>query len=171
MSRTNVTGLVFLFIVLVVLQIGLFDKIHLFGYATPLLSIYFIIKLPAQINKSWLQIWSASIGMAIDLFTGTLGLNLLACVVSAFLRPAILKLFEPRDQVEDYMPSFTSLGGQWMFIRYAVAMTLLHHFCIFTVETFSLFNLWSLLLHIIASSILTVLLIIACESMRIDWLQ
>ncbi|GHT76586.1 rod shape-determining protein MreD [Bacteroidia bacterium] len=171
MSRTNVIGLVFLFIVLVVLQIGLFDKIHLFGYATPLLSIYFIIKLPARINKSLLLIWAAFLGLTIDLFTGTLGLNLLACVVSAFLRPSILKLFEPRDQLANYLPSYISLGGQWMFIRYAVAMTLLHHFCIFTVETFVLFNLWNLILHIIASAILTILLIIACESLHIDWLQ
>ncbi|MDR1682755.1 MAG: rod shape-determining protein MreD [Candidatus Symbiothrix sp.] len=170
MSRTNVFGLIVLFIVLVLLQIGLFDKIHLFGYATPLLSIYFIIKLSSQTNKSLQLIWSALLGLTIDALTGTLGLNLLACVVAAFLRPFILKLFEPRGQLEDYIPSFRSLDPK-MFIRYAVVMCLIHHFLIFTVETFSLFNFFGLILHIATSSILTVLLIIACESLHLDYLE
>ena len=168
MSQKGIIGFVIFFLLLVILQVILLDKIHLFGYATPLLSIYFLIKLPAEINRSLLLLLAATLGLTLDLLTGTLGFNLLACVVLAFLRPVILSLFASRDQYENYIPSFDSLNTR-MFILYVLLMTFLHHALIFSIESFSLFHFWNLVLRIAASVILTVLIILACESKRWNW--
>ena len=168
MSRTGIIGFVIFFFLLIVLQVMLFDKIHLFGYATPLLSVYFLIKLPAEINRSLSLLLAAALGLTLDFLTGTLGLNLLACVVLAFLRPAILRIYAQRDHFGDYIPSYSSLNSRAM-IFYTLFMTFLHHTLIFSVESFSLFHFWNLILRIVTSVILTGLIILACESLRLNW--
>jgi rod shape-determining protein MreD len=161
MSSTSVKQ-IGLFILLVFLQVVLFDKIHLFGYATPLLYVYFILKLPADMNRNWIMILSALMGLCIDLFNYTLGLNMLACVVAGFMRYYSLKLFAPRDIFTTYIPSFATFG-KWLFIRYAGLVVLLHQFVLFVVESLSLFDPLLLLYRIVGSFILTMFLIFSFE--------
>jgi rod shape-determining protein MreD len=154
-----------LFILLVVLQVWLFNKIHLFGYITPLLSVYFIIKLPGDINRNTVLILAAFWGLTIDFFEYTLGVNMLACVITAFIRPYLLKMYVPRDLFDYYTPAFGTLGMA-VFLRYAAVMTFIHHFFVFTIESFSFFDPVSLFFRIIGSTVLTILLIFACESIN-----
>ena len=165
MSNTAI-GRFFLFILLILLQITLFDKIHLFGYATPLLYIYFIIKLPGNINRNLILFLSAILGLCVDVFNSTLGLNMLACVLIGFSRTLFLNWMAPRDLFEDYIPSFQSFG-MWPFLRYAFIMTLFHHLILFTSEALSFLDIISLTFRIAGSVILTILLIFACESITI----
>ena len=162
MSNTAI-GRFFLFILLILLQIILFDKIHLFGYATPLLYIYFIIKLPGHINRSLELFLSAILGLCVDWFDSTLGMNMLACVLIGFFRSFFLEWMAPRDLFEKYTPSFHSLG-MWSFLRYAFIMTLFHHIILFTSESLSFFDPLALFFRITGSVILTIILIFACES-------
>jgi rod shape-determining protein MreD len=152
-----------MFILLVTLQVGLFNEIHLFGLATPLLYIYFVIKLPVDMNRNVVMILSALIGLVIDMLSFTLGINVLACVFIGFFRFYFLKLFSPRDVFESYSPSFSTFGIA-LFLRYAALMTLLHQVVLYTAESFSLFEPVSLSLRIGGSFILTLLLIFAFES-------
>ena len=156
----------FLFILLILLQITLLDKIHLFGYAVPMLYIYFIIKLPGNMNRNWVLFLSAVLGLCVDWFNFTLGINMLACVSIGFCRKFFLAWLAPRDLFEDYMPSFHSFG-MWPFLRYALIMTLLHHIIVFTCEALSFFDLLALFFRITGSVILTISLIFACESITL----
>ena len=157
----------FSFILLVFMQVWLFNKIHLFGFVTPLLYIYFVIKLPVDLNRNWVVILSALMGLTIDLFNFTLGMNMLAATIIAFFRFYLLKLFAPRDVFETYVPSFSTFGKA-LFFRYALLMTLFHQIILFTSESFSLFDPLSLVLRVIGSTILTMLLIYTLESLRLD---
>ncbi|MDR1527600.1 MAG: rod shape-determining protein MreD [Dysgonamonadaceae bacterium] len=161
------TGRILLFILLIILQIALFDRIHLFGYATPLLYIYFIIKLPGTMNRNWVLLLAAFLGLCIDLFNHTMGMNMLACVVIGFFRYFFLDWFAPRDLYENYFPSFRSLGRA-KFLRYAFVMTVLHHIILFTAESLSFFDPLALIYRIIGSVVLTILLIFAFESIDFD---
>jgi rod shape-determining protein MreD len=156
---------VLLFILLVFLQVWLFNKIHLMGYATPLLYIYFIIKLPGDMNRNMVMILSAFIGLCVDLFEYTLGLNMLACVVAGFVRYYFLKLFAPRDIFESLVPSFDSFGRA-LFLRYAGTVTFLFLMILFITESLSLFDPLTLIFRIAGSFILTMLLIFAFESIN-----
>ncbi|MCL1934075.1 MAG: rod shape-determining protein MreD [Candidatus Azobacteroides sp.] len=159
--------LILLFILLVFLQIWLFDNIHLFGFATPLLYIYFLIKLPISMNRNVVILLSALLGFIIDIFGGTLGLSMTVLVIVGFLRYYLLKLFAPRDVFDDYFPSFSTFG-KFLFMRYAVIITLIHIFLLYMIESFSLFTPVLLLLRIAGSFTLTILLIFAFECVTID---
>ena len=164
MSNTAI-GRFFLFILLILLQVTIFDKIYIFGYAVPLLYIYFIIKLPGHINRSLLLFLSAVLGLCVDLFNSTLGINMLACVSIGFFRSVFLDWLAPRDLFEEYIPSFHSFGA-WPFFRYVFIMTLLHHIILFISESWSFFDSLALIFQITGSVILTILLIFACESIN-----
>jgi len=162
--------LILLFILLVFLQVWLFGNIHLFGFATPLLYIYFLIKLPINMNRNTVVGLSALLGFIIDIFSGTLGLTMLVMVIVGFLRYYLLKLFAPRDVFDDSMPSFSTLG-KLMFIRYAGVISFIHILLLYLIESFSLFTPLPLFLRVISSFTLTILLIFAFESVDIDILK
>ena len=154
-----------LFILLVFLQIWLFEKIHLFGFASPLLYIYFIIKLPVNMNRNAVLLLSALLGFILDVFNGALGLCMTVTVFVGFLRYYLLKLFVPRDIFENYIPSFSTFG-KILFLRYAGVMTMVHVLLLYYIETLSLLNIGLLFLHVTGSFILTFLLIFAFESIN-----
>lgn len=159
-------GQILRFIVLVFLQIGLFNRIHLGGYAIPLLYIYYIIKMPLDTNRSAVLILSASMGLCIDIFNYTLGLNMLSCTVIGFLRYFLLKLFSPRDVFEFCIPSIHSFG-KTLFFQYSSIVILLHQIVLFTTESLSTSSLSNLFLNIAGSSILTTAIIYIFENINL----
>ena len=158
--------LALLFVLLAFLQIWLFNGIHLFGFATPLFCIYFLIKLPINMNRNAALFLSSLLGFVIDIFSGTLGLNMMVMTILGFLRFYLLKLFIPRDTFEETVPSFNSLG-RFVFMRYAGVFILIQASLLYSIESFSLFTPALLLLRIAGSFILTFLLIFAVESVDI----
>ena len=165
MNKTAIQQ-IFLFILLVLLQIWLFNDIHLFGVATPFVYLYFTLKLPVKMNRNFVLILSALMGLIIDLFGFTFGLNMFVMVIVGFLRFYFLKLFAPRDIFEDYVPSFGTFGN-FMFVRYVGTMALIHVTLLHLMESFTLFDPLNLVLRILGSFILTVLLICALDSINI----
>jgi rod shape-determining protein MreD len=165
MSKTAIQQIL-LFILLILLQIWLFNNIHLFGVATPFAYLYFILKLPVKMNRNAVLLLSALMGLIIDLFGSTLGLNMFVMVIVGFLRIYLLKLFAPRDVYEDYVPSLETFG-RLMFVRYVGAVTLIHAVILHLMESFTLFDPINLGLRIIGSFILTVVLTYAFESINI----
>jgi rod shape-determining protein MreD len=165
--KVNVIHQVFLFFLLVFLQIWLFNSIHLCGLATPLLYIYFLIKMPVNMGRNTVLILSALMGLIIDIFEYTSGLNMLSLVIVGFSRYYLLKLFVPRDVFDIFTPSFTSLG-KLLFMRYAGTLALIHALILYVIESFTLFDPFMLLLRIVSSFILTTLFIFAFESVKFD---
>jgi len=157
--------LILLFFLLIFLQVWLFNNIHLFGVATPLVYIYFLIKLPIGMNRNVAMLLSALLGFIIDIFGNTLGLTMFAMVISGFIRYYLVKLFTPRDIPDDCIPSFDTFG-KFLFLRYAGVITLIHVFLLYSIESFSLFNPGVIFLRIISSFTLTFLLIFAFESIN-----
>jgi rod shape-determining protein MreD len=117
-------------------------------------------------NRNTALMLSALMGLIIDLFGSTLGLNMAVMVIVGFLRFYLLKLFAPRDVFEDYVPSFETLGN-FMFVRYAGTMALIHVTVLHLIESFTLFDPVKLVLRIFASFVLTVMLSCAIESINI----
>jgi rod shape-determining protein MreD len=125
-----------------------------------------MLKLPVKMNRNAVLILSALIGLVIDLFGSTLGLNMFVMVIVGFLRFYLLKLFAPRDVYEDYIPSFETFGN-FMFVRYVGTMTLIHVTILHLMESFTLFDPINLVLRILGSFVLSVLLICALESINV----
>jgi len=81
------------FILLLLLQVLVFNNMNLGGYLTPAIYVLFILLLPQSINKSMLLILGFGTGLTIDLFLNTPGLHAGATVLMAFARPGIIRLF------------------------------------------------------------------------------
>ena len=163
MKAISIFKEILLFIVLALLQVVLFNRISVFGVATPILYIYFLIKLPFGRNKFYVIISAFLLGLVIDIFLNTPGMNAAATTIIAMFRHFILNLFYPKDEYEDFVPGIHVAG--WAFVKYAVLMTVLHQTLLFFIESFTLFNLMGTLTRIGASSLLTIVLIITLDSL------
>jgi len=158
------------FILLVILQIWILNRIHLLGFAMPLFYVYFILKLPADMGKNSLLFTACFLGLVIDFFSYTLGFGMLACTVMGFSRHYALNAFAPRDMADSFVPSVETFGSL-LFLRYVVTLVVIHHIVFFTAESFTLFGLLSLLLKIAGSSVLTILLIWGAEQLKLGFLK
>lgn len=153
------------FVVLVLVQVLILNHIFLFSLATPFLYIYFILVLDKDVDRIPLMLTAFAIGLAVDIFSNTPGVNAGASVLLAFTRTGLLGLFAPRDEFENYEPGIYTIG-LWSFVRYAFVATLLHHTALFMLESFSVMQLGHLSLRILCSTLLTVVLIMAVEFIR-----
>ncbi len=158
------------FLLLVLLQVWVFNRIHLFGVATPLFYIYFILKLPIDMGRNWLLLISYLLGFVVDAFGYTLGINMLACTILGFSRHYLIGFFAPRDMVNSYVPSADTFGMS-LFIRYASLSVLIHHIVFFITESSSLSDPFMIILRILGSSLLTVLLIFGSEQLKFEFLK
>ncbi|SFK65059.1 rod shape-determining protein MreD [Proteiniphilum acetatigenes] len=152
-----------LFVALILLQTLLLNRISLFGIATPVLYIYFLLKLPVGRNLYYVITSAFLMGLIIDIFLNTPGMNAAAITIVAALRKNILGLFFEREGYDDFVPGINTAAGP--FVRFTIFMVLLHLTLLFFIESFTLFNLKNTLLRIATSSVITIPLIIALDSL------
>lgn len=153
------------FIGLVLLQVLILNNVHIAGYATPFLYIYLILKFESDTPRNVLMLWAFFLGLAVDVFSDTPGMNASAAVLLAFLRPAFLRLFVPRDMLESFVPAIRTMGIL-PFLKYLVVSVFVHHAMLLAIEFFSFAHIGTLLLRIATSTLLTVTCIMAVEGIR-----
>ena len=156
----------FWFVLLLMLQVLVFNHIHIFGYATPMPFIYFLLILHSETPR-WVYVsLGFCMGLAVDIFSNTIGESAGAMTFLGLITPNLLNAFGPSDKGDDgYMPSAQSM--QWgRFLRYVLSATAIYVTIFFVMECFSLFYLPTLLIHIVASVALTLFVIIAIERIR-----
>ncbi len=153
------------FVGLMLIQVLILNHIHLFGYATPFLYIYLILKFESGTSRNELMLWAFFLGLGVDMFSNTPGMNAAASVALAFARPLLLRLFTPRDLLESIVPSIRSLGNS-NFIKYVVMSVLIHHLILILIEYFSFTSIWLLLLRVVACVLFTVVCILCVEGIR-----
>ena len=150
---------------LALVQVLVLNNIFLFGVATPFLYIYPILILNRNLDRNILMVIAFAVGLAVDIFSNTPGVNAGASVLIAFMRPGVLRMYAPREEFDDFEPSIHVLGP-WPFLRYALTALLIHHAALFLLEAFSLTHIGYLSLRIVCSTLLTTLLVMAIEFIR-----
>ncbi len=153
------------FVGLALLQVLILNNVHIAGYATPFLYIYFILKFTSGTSRNELMLWAFFFGLTIDIFSDTPGMNAAASVFLAFIRSVLLRLFIPRDNMDSIIPSFKSMGIA-PFLKYTFSGVLLHSLALLSIEFFSFTSIWQLLLRVSACTILTLICILAVEGIR-----
>ena len=153
------------FIGLVLLQVLILNSVHIPGFSTHLLYIYFILKFSSGTSRNELMLWAFFFGLTIDIFSDTPGMNAAATVLLAFLRPSLLRLFMPRDNPDSLIPSFKTMGIS-PFLKYTTASVFVHSLALLSIEFFSFTSIWLLLLRVLLCTILTVTCIIAIEGIK-----
>lgn len=144
-----------LFVVTVLLQIFLFDNLSVSVYLNPLIYVAFIILLPLDTPPAVLLGAGLVTGVVMDASMGAAGINTVATLPIAFLRPAFMNLLCGRENVrEGGIPSPERLGRR-KFIDYLVLMVLVHHTIFFLLEALSWSHLLQTSIRIVVSSLVT----------------
>ncbi len=139
------------FVVLVLFQVLVVNHIRLGGYVHPYIYLIFVMLLPFNTPKWQILALGFTLGLIIDLFTGTPGLHAGATTLMAFCRPSIIRLISGNQKFESIQePSLGQLDGIWFF-RYVLIMVLIHHFALFFLESFSFKLIGQVLLRIVLS--------------------
>ncbi len=155
-----------IFILLILVQVLLFNNIQFSGYINPYVYIMFILLLPIEIPAWLLLILSFGTGLTMDIFSGSPGMHSSATVLAGFVRPYILRVIAPRDGYEAGSdPSMLTYGFRWFFI-YTVLMVLVHHTALFYLEVFRLTEFFRTLGRVLLSSLFSITFILLIEYYR-----
>ncbi|MEI7725447.1 MAG: rod shape-determining protein MreD [Bacteroidota bacterium] len=161
-SRTVFFNIVRFFF-LIFFQVLILNHINLSGYINPYFYIYFILLLPFDTPKWMLLIVAFLLGLSVDFFTNTIGLNAAACVMMAFARPLVISAISsgPESLLGD-TPSLRNQGLKW-FLYYSVILIFIHHFTLFFLEIFRFSEFMATLIRVLLSSAFTLLLVLISE--------
>ena len=154
-----------IFVVLCLAQALVFNHIHLFGCATALLYVYFVIMLPRNYPRWATLLWSFFLGLGVDIFSNTPGMASASLTLVGLVQPFLLTLFIPREAPENMKTAASTLGFT-KFLTFATMLVLLHCLVFFTIEAFSFFNWMQWAMNIAGTTLLTLLLIIVLEGIR-----
>jgi len=151
------------FVGLVLLQVLVLNQMHIGGYATPFFYIYFILKFNSRIGRNDLMLWAFVLGLTIDMFSNTPGMNAAAATCLAFFRPLLIRLVTLRDMEEGFRPGVKSMGFS-SFLRYSLLSCLMFCSILWLLESFSFFHATVLIFKILTSTLSTMLCIFCMES-------
>lgn len=151
------------FIILVFLQVFILKNIQLGGYINPYLYILFILLLPINTPKWLLLVLGFVLGITVDLFSHTPGMNSSATVFIAFIRPYVLEFIAPREGYEKNSSPRIKLYGFTWFLRYSLILVLAHHFVLFYLEVFRFSDFFLTFFRVIASGAFSTLLIVTSQ--------
>lgn len=144
------------FITLVLVQVLVLNNINFLGYINPYIYILFIILFPIKNNRLLFILLSFLLGLTIDLFLDSGGINAAACVTIAYIRPVILKfVFGTIYEHQTVKFNTTELGQR---ITYFSIITITHHFILFSLEVFNTTKILLILKKTLFSSIFTIIL-------------
>ena len=144
-----------LFVIVVLLQVLLFNHLNLSLYVHPLVYVVFLLLLPVEIHAALLLILGFLTGVAFDLLMGTGGLNTIASLATAFFRPYILLLIVGKETIHDGgIPGSAHLGAA-KYTGYSLIVILLHCLIFCSFESFPGTYYYLTLLRILSSTLVT----------------
>ena len=143
-------------VLLIALQIFVLNRITLFGKYTPVLYPVFVMFYPFFRNKFQFLALSFLLGLSIDSFLYTWGINAFATVTIAYFRTLIFRT--STDTSTDFF-SFQSL--QWSQYLFFIFLSIfLHQFLVQYIEFFKLSRLLGIFINVLASSAISFVFII-----------
>jgi len=155
-----------IFILLILLQVLLFNNIQFSGYVNPYVYILFILLLPIEIPAWLLLLLSFATGLIIDFFSGSPGMHTFATVFAGFVRPYVLRVISPSDGYESGPdPSMLVYGFRW-FLSYTLLIVLVHHTTLFYLEVFRFADFFRTLLRVLLSTLFSMTFILLIEFYR-----
>jgi len=156
---------VILFIVLFLLQVLICNQILLFNVAVPIIYIYCIIRLPLGVGQSLLYTLAFFMGLCVDIFSDTPGMNSTAVLVLAALKKPILLSFVQRDdEINNLIPGISDMGIR-IYAKYLFTMVMLYCIVYFSIEFFSFSNIPDILLMGAGSAVLSFLVLLGIDSL------
>ncbi len=144
------------FIGLVLLQALVLNHINLFGYLNPFAYIIWIFLFPIRKSQSLFLIASFLLGLSVDFFSDSGGVNAAATLFIAFIRLPILKAILKKSDFDYLLFNLRALSIDKIFL-YITTLTIIHHFIVFSLEYFSFSDFTTIISNTFFTSIFTIL--------------
>ncbi len=147
---------------MLLLQVLVFNHIHLLGYITPLVIGYMVVCFQRNTSRTEILIWGFIISLLFDIFSNTAGMGAASCTMIAMIQPKLLNMMAPRDSAEDITPSIATLGfGN--YILYVFLLMFVLHGCFYLLDAFTLMDWQLTAISIVGGSVFTTFIIILIE--------
>lgn len=158
MQNSDVLVNIARFILLVFLQVLLFNNVNLAGYINPYVYILFIILYPLDGNKGLLIFLSFLLGLSIDIFEDSGGVHAAACACIAYIRPMVLKYSFGVSY--EYNSVKIKKADPLERLTYIASLVFIHHTVMFSLEIFSFNHILLLLKSTLFSGLFTIIVIV-----------
>jgi rod shape-determining protein MreD len=147
---------IFRFLLLLAIQIVVFNNMNFYGYISTFPYILYIILFPVNGNKTALVVSSFILGLVLDMFSNSGGVHATACLILAYFRPYVFKFsFGLSYEYQTVKLNDVLTPERFSFLLIA---TLLHHLVLFTLEAFEFSFILEVLLRTLLSTAFTLLL-------------
>lgn len=147
-SRNIFTDIIFS-IILIAIQTFLFNRIAIAGGYTPIIYPILVLFYPFYRNQYIFLGISFLLGLGIDAFLGTWGINAFATTIIAYFRTLIFKTSIDNEATDSF--SFQSI--QWsQFLLFIFFSLLIHQFLVQFIEFFKLSRVLEISLNILITS-------------------
>ncbi len=144
------------FVALVLLQVVVLNNINFLGYINPYLYILFIFFYPLKPNRGLFLLAAFLLGLTIDFFTDSGGINAAASVTAAYIRPVILRFaFGISYELQGVKLQNVSPIQRFTYLSLLI---LAHHFILFSLDFFSFTHILSIVKRTLFSGGFTLVL-------------
>lgn len=151
------------FVLLVLIQVLVFNRLNFFGYINPLIYILFLYWYPIKQNRATFIVVCFLLGLCVDVFSDTLAINAASTVTIAYLRPTIMRfVFGVNYEFQSFKLNNSTKAQQFTFLALLI---IIHHFVYFTLEIFSFSNSLLILQKTVTVGIATLILGILFSSL------
>ncbi len=149
------------FIGLLAAQVLIVDQIDFLGlnaYINPILIGAYLFFIPLNWKTNQLLFVAFFIGIILDAFHNTLGMNASAMLTIAFFRPAFLRIILPREGLaSDSSPTVFTLKTT-KFLIFSGILFFVYHLVYFSLESLIIESFITILIKAVLSSIFAILL-------------
>jgi len=153
------------YIVVMLLQVLLFDQLQLWGVCHPYIYILCLLMMPITLPHSVDMIIGAGVGLMMDICCNSLGVHMAACILLMFIRPYLIgAIVNDKDRLNEQL-TLRTLGMEAL-IKYVVIMVLIHHLTVFSLAAWSWAHIGFVLLETLVSSILTMCIILGYNILK-----
>ena len=153
------------YVVVMLLQVLLFDQLQLWGACHPYIYILCLLMMPITLPHNVDMLIGALVGLVMDVFCNSLGVHTAACILVMFVRPYLIgALVNDKDRLTEQI-SLRSIGME-AILRYVVIMVIIHHLMVFALAAWSWSHIGFVLLETLVSSLITSLIIIGYNILK-----
>jgi hypothetical protein len=146
---------IFRFVILLTIQILIFNNINLFGYINPYPYLLFVLLYPVNGNKSLLLLSSFTMGLLLDVFLNSGGVHAAASLVLAFVRPSLFKFSFGLSYEYQTVKIADKLSPER--ITFLFLAVIIHHFVLFSLEYYRFSLIAEIFVRTLSTTIFTLL--------------
>ena len=153
------------YIIVMLLQVLLFDQLQLWGACHPYIYVLCLLMLPITIAHIPSMLIGAAAGVVMDIFCNSLGVHTAACILLMFIRPYLLGgIVNDKDRLNEQI-SLRTLGME-TFVRYVAILVVVHHLTVFLLAAWQWQHIAFVMLETAVSSLITILVVIGYNAMK-----